>query len=101
MLNSMPLLPCSNDPSDFDAFTANDFIRKKFDNFAPGDFNEDNISLRRKFKSVQSYMNEFWRRFIKDYIRSLNKQKKWFRDQRNFEVSDLVLIRQSNIARLH
>ena len=101
MLNSRPLLPCSNDPSDFDALTPNDFIIEKFDNFAPGDFNEDDISSRKKFKSVQSYSNEFWRRFIKEYITSLNKRTKWFRDQRNFEVGDLVLIHQNNIPRSH
>ena len=49
MLNSWPLLPCSNNPSDFDALTPNNFIVKKFDNFAPGDFNEDDISSRKKF----------------------------------------------------
>ena len=64
MLNSRPLLPCCNDPSDFDALIPNDFIIKKFHNFAPGDFNKDDISLRKKFKSVQSYSNEFWRRFV-------------------------------------
>ena len=101
MLNSRPLLPCSNDPSDFDALTPNDFIIKKFDNFAPGDFNEDDISSRKKFKSVQSFSNEFWRRFIKEYITSLNKRTKWFRDQRYFEVGDLVLIHQNNIPRSH
>ena len=69
MLNSRPLLPCSNNPSDFDAMSPNDFIIKKFNNFAPSDFNEDDISSRKKFKSVQSYSNEFWRRFIKEYIR--------------------------------
>ena len=57
MLNSRPLLPCCNDPSDFDALIPNDFIIKKFHNFAPGDFNKDDISLRKKFKSVQSYSN--------------------------------------------
>ena len=59
MLNSRPLLPCCNDPSDFDALIPNDFIIKKFHNFAPGDFNKDDISLRKKFKSVLSYSNEF------------------------------------------
>ena len=49
MLNSWPLLPCSNNPSDFDALTPNNFIVKKFDNFAPDDFNEDDISSRKKF----------------------------------------------------
>ena len=64
MLNSRPLLPYSNDPSDFDALTPNDFIIKKFDNFVSGDFNGNNISSRKKFKSVQSYSNELRRRFV-------------------------------------
>ena len=86
---------------DFDALTPKDFIIKKFNNFAPGDFNEDGISSRKNIKSVQSYSNEFWRRFIKEYIKSLNKQAKWFRDQRNFGVCNLVLIHQNNIPRSH
>ena len=76
ILNSRPLLPCSNDPSDFDALTLNDFIIKKLDNFASGDFNEHDISSRKKFKSVQSYSNEFWRRFIKEYVMLPNKRTK-------------------------
>ena len=47
-LNSRPLLLCSNDPSDFDALTPNNFIIKKFYNFAPGNFNKDDISSRKK-----------------------------------------------------
>ena len=65
ILNGRPLLPCDNNPIDFYAVTPNDFIIKKFDNFALGDFKEEGISSRKKFKSIQSYSNEFWRRFIK------------------------------------
>ena len=101
MINSRPLLPCSNNPSDFDALIPNNFIIKKFDNFAPGDFNKDLISTRKKFKSEQSYSNEFWRRFVKEYITWLNKRTKWFRDQRNFEVGNLVLMHQNNIPQSH
>ena len=79
----------------------NDFIIKKFEKFAPGDFKEDDTSSKKKFKTVRSYSNEFWRRFIKEYIKSLNKRTKWFRDQINFEVGDLVLIHQNNIPRSH
>ena len=64
MLNSRPLLPCSNDPNDFDTLAPNNFIIKKFDNFAPGDFNKDDTISRKKLKSVQPYLNEFWERFI-------------------------------------
>ena len=32
---------------------------------------------------------------------SLNKPTKWFRDQINFKVGDLVLIHQNNIPQSH
>ena len=93
MLNSIPLLPCSNDPSDFDELTSNNFIIKKFVNFAPVDFNEDHISSREKLKSVQSYSFEIWIKYIKRVYYVTKQTKKWFKDQiRNFEVGDLVLI---------
>ena len=101
MITSTLLLPSSNGPSDFDALIPNNFIIKNFDNFAPGDFNEDHISTRKKIESVQSYSNELWRRFVKEYITSLNKRTKWFRDQRNFEVGNLVLMHQNNIPQSH
>ena len=66
MLNSIPLLPCSNYPSD--ELTSNNFIIKKFVNFAPVDFNEDDISSREKLKSVQSYSFEIWIKYIKKSI---------------------------------
>ena len=40
-------------------------------------------------------------RFIKEHITLLNKQTRWFRDQRNFEVGDLVLIYRNNIPQSH
>ena len=101
MLNSRPLLPCSNASSDFGTLITNDFIIKKFDNFARGDFNEDEISSRKKFKSVQPCLNEFWRIFMKEYITSLKKTTTWFRDQINSEFGDFVLLHQNNIARSH
>ena len=56
MLNSRPLLPCSNASSDFGTLITNDFIIKKFNNFPPGDFNEDEISSRKKFKYSNSHV---------------------------------------------
>ena len=101
MLNNRPLLPCSNDPNDFSVLTPNDFVIKKFDNYAPGDFNESDDSSRKKFRSVQYAGNVFWQRFAKEYITSLNQRTKWLKNRRNFEVGDLVLIYQNNTPRSH
>ena len=57
ILNSRQLLPWSNNPSGFVVLTPKQFIIRKFDNFVSGDFYEDHISSKEKFKSVQSYSN--------------------------------------------
>ena len=38
---------------------------------------------------------------MKEYIISLKKTRKWFRDQINSEFGDFVLLHQNNIARSH
>ena len=38
---------------------------------------------------------------MKEYIASLKKTTKWFRDQINSEFGDFVLLHQNNIARSH
>ena len=75
MLKSRPLIPCSNDPNDFDALTPNDFIIKKFDDFLPRNLKDDDISSRKNIKSVRSYSSQFWKRFIKQNIMSLEIKK--------------------------
>ena len=38
ILNSTPLLPCSDNPNDFEALTPNNVLIKKFENHSPGIF---------------------------------------------------------------
>ena len=38
ILNSIPLLPCSDNPNDFEALTPNNVLIKKFENHSPGIF---------------------------------------------------------------
>ena len=65
ILNSRPLLPCSDDPNDFEALTLNNFLIKKFDNHSPGIFDTSPHEYRSKWKSVQRAVNLFWERFVR------------------------------------
>ena len=56
------------------------------------------IGSRRKWKVVESLSNIYWKRFIKQYIPSLNV-KKWNKVQRNVKVNGIVWLCDSNTPR--
>ena len=72
--NSRPLLPCSDDPNDFEALTPNNFLIKRFDNHSPGIFDTSPHEYRSKWKSLQRAVNLFWERFIREYLPSLQRR---------------------------
>ena len=43
--------------------------------------------------------NEFWSRWRKEYLQSLQERQKWTSKRRNFRVDDIVLLKQSDVPR--
>ena len=41
----------------------------------------------------------FWKRFIQEYIPTLNVRRKWSTHQRDFKVNDVVLVKSENLKR--
>ena len=68
ILNSRPLLPCSDSPDDFEGLTTNMFLSKTFDNHSTGIFDISLHEYRSKLKSVQRGVNLFQERFFKEYV---------------------------------
>ncbi|CAM1318517.1 Uncharacterised protein g6950 [Pycnogonum litorale] len=61
---------------------------------------EINVEFTKKWwKRCQHYANEFWKRFISEYIVHLQIRKKWLKPQRNFKVNDLVLLNGESMPR--
>lgn len=65
----------------------------------PGVFQKEHIYCRRRWKAVQYLANEFWRRWQKEYLLILQGRQKWMEKTRNFEVGDIVLIKEENLSR--
>ena len=102
IVNSRPLtVECLNDPT-LQPLTPNHLLTLKCKPVLPppGIFEKDQSYCRKRWRQVQHPAEEFWRRWKKEYLLSLQYRKKWCEPKRNLKVGDIVLIKESigNVA---
>ena len=101
-LNSRPLTQISDDINDFNVLTSNHFILGKQPlNFSPDTIKDGHVISKTRWEAVQALTKMFWRRFIREYVPTLQIRKKYNKAQRNLKQNDLVLVRDDNIPRSH
>ena len=94
-LNSRPLLPLtSHNPDGLITLTAGHFLMNK----APTSYPEDptplsNIQLLRKWSLCQAVIQQFWTRWSREYLNSLQARTKWQTTSTNLQEDDIVAIR--------
>uniref|UniRef100_A0A5S6QC57 DUF5641 domain-containing protein n=1 Tax=Trichuris muris TaxID=70415 RepID=A0A5S6QC57_TRIMR len=93
LLNSRPLTHISIDPSDPEPLTPNHFLLGRPCPHVPPDVvTEIDISSRRKWRAAQAIVENFWRRWLREYVPSLIERRKWLRARRNLKKGDIVLV---------
>lgn len=65
----------------------------------PGNFQREDVYCKRRWRRVQHIANEFWVRWSKEYLKSLQVRNKWTRQRRNFTEGDVVLLKDNNTCR--
>ena len=65
----------------------------------PGTFNREEIYCRKRWRAVQYLANQFWTRWKKEYLMSLQQRNKWSAAKRNFQINDVVLLKDEDSAR--
>jgi membrane-associated protease RseP (regulator of RpoE activity) len=55
--------------------------------------------FRKKWRCVQHLANEFWLRWKKEYLQSLQSRVKWTVQQPNLKVGDIVLVLDERTVR--
>ncbi|XP_029166034.1 uncharacterized protein LOC114936867 [Nylanderia fulva] len=93
-LNSRPIAPMSDDPSDLSPLTPAHFLIGTSLIAVP---EESVLNLKKSrlncWQRVQRMHEQFWRIWSRDYLHTLQQRYKWRQKTANLKVDDLVLIR--------
>jgi hypothetical protein len=89
-INSRPLTYTTTDSGDLEALTPGHFLRgESFRDLAPVPPELDYVS---RWHAMQTYLDGFWKRFVEEYLPSLQKQRRWNVIKDEPEVGDVVVV---------
>ena len=101
LLNSRPITYVSSDPNDLIPLTPNHFIVGQLGGqFAPEASELEQVfNPRKRWHRIQQLIGDFWRRWRRELLPTLNVRKKWFKPHRNFEQGDVVVLAEPKANR--
>lgn len=65
----------------------------------PGIFQREDLYLRKRWRRVQHLSCEFWTRWKREFLHSLQERSKWTKPRRNMQVGDVVIVQDDSKAR--
>lgn len=93
IINSRPLTYLPIEDCDSEALTPNHFLKGSSSGIRMlGECNIESAALVRSWKSSQQIANLFWKRWVVEYLPSLNRRVKWFEPGRQLVVGDVALV---------
>ena len=100
ILNNRPLTPVNDDPADMGAITPMSMLTLKDTGNPPfGIFRMGDCYSRKRWRQVQWFADQFWKRWRKEFIPLLQEKQKWLTPHRNLSVNDLVLVADNDQPR--
>jgi len=99
IMNDRPITPVSSDPQDLEALTPSHILLMRQNLWTSiKDFDKDQ-SYKARWEQVQSLASTFWKRWIHEYLPTLQATQKWLKRKPNFSVGDLVLVVDKDVQR--
>nr|XP_054592946.1 uncharacterized protein LOC129159777 [Nothobranchius furzeri] len=99
IINARPLVPVSSDPENpFILSPSMLLTQKSCLPPPPGDFSDKDL-YNKQWRRVQALSNQFWTRWRREYLPTLQQRQKWTGSRRNLQVDDLVLLKDKQAAR--
>ncbi|XP_055056153.1 uncharacterized protein [Misgurnus anguillicaudatus] len=102
IINSRPMTAhLLNDPTGPQPLTPNLLLTMKSSIVLPppGNFVKEDLYLRKRWRKVQYLANEFWHRWKREYLLSLQQRQKWQKTKRNAKVNDIVILQDDTAPR--
>ena len=99
IINSRPITKLSEDPNDGVPLCPNQLLLNKSNQFNPPCVTNPSDVYRSRWKFVQFIADQFWKKWILQYLPELQRRSKWQDPKRNFAVGDLVLLKDENTPR--
>ena len=102
IVNSRPLTVDNiSDPDSLDPLSPMNILtlKSKVTRGPPGVFQKADLYCRKRWRRVQHLANEFWLRWRREFLLSLQKRVKWMEEKRNFTKGDIVLVKDEDVRR--
>lgn len=94
ILNSRPLTPLSDDPSDLCPLTpAHLLIGRSLQTVPHLPVSTSNINQLKRYERIQALKQHFWNRFSDEYVTTMQKRTKWQTSNGDIKLGSLVLIK--------
>ncbi|XP_065080890.1 uncharacterized protein LOC135703571 [Ochlerotatus camptorhynchus] len=99
-LNSRPLTHVPIDNESSPALTPNHFLLGSSDGSKPfTSLDDSGALLKQNWRTSQALANQFWKRWLLDYLPDITRRTKWFVDSKPIDRGDVVIIVDSNLPR--
>lgn len=98
-VNSRPLCPLSEDPTDLNALTPGHFLIGEPIISIPDEEDFRKIPENRldRWNHLQKMIQHFWERWHNEYIGTIINRTKWLKEKRNLRIGDLVVVKDENL----
>ena len=101
IINSRPLSIVSADCNDVKPLTPNDLLNVGGRRLWWTPLTDSDSYSKRRWKQVQYCTEQFWTRWRKEYLLTLQVRQKWLNKHRNVKVNDVVLVVNDIVPRCH
>jgi len=101
IINSRPLTPVSVDPaSNNEPLTPNHLLLVgRTPDLVSGVFKREDNYVRRRWQLIHYLADQFWIRWTREYLQTLQVRHKWTKLEKNYKVKDVVLLYDEHVPR--
>ena len=92
ILNDRPLVRNTSQADDLDPLTPTKLLLLHSNSCLPPGVFVDKDRYSRRWRQAQLLANTFWKRWLREYLPTLQRRQKWLKPKRNLALKDLVLL---------